>query len=164
MRARRRRRGLVALAALGATTLVWPRATRATPDADLVAALDAAGGADVVAFELPAAAHAPRVRGATIKRAPVATIVAVLGDPSRFGALIPSLVRAEEIGRRGDARVVAWELEVPLFNLSGTLELRARPDGAELTLVDGDFSPGRVIFRAAPRAGGGSTLEVDARF
>ena len=163
MRARRRRRGLVALAALGATTLVWPRASRATPDADLVAALDAAGGADVVAFELPAAAHAPRVRGATITRASVATIVAVFGDPGRFGALIPSLVRAEEIGRRGDARVVAWELEVPLFNLSGTMELRPRTGGVELALTEGDLSPGRIVLEAAPRADGRTTLTIDAR-
>ena len=38
----------------------------------------------------------------------------------------PRSCAREEIGRRGDARVVAWELEVPLFNLSGTLELRPR--------------------------------------
>jgi len=143
--------------------LATSRAAQAAPDADLVEALDAAGGADVVAFALPAAPRAPRVRAATVARASVATILAVLGDPSHFGALLPSLVRADEVARRGDARVVAWELEVPLFNLSGTLELRPRAGGVELALVDGDFSPGRVVFEAAPRADGRATLAIDAQ-
>jgi hypothetical protein len=136
---------------------------RAAPDADLVLALDAAGGADVAAFELPAPPHAPRVRAATTTRAPVATVLAVLGDPSHYAAMIPSLIRSREVGRRGDARVVEWELEVPLFNLSGTLELRPRSSGVELAMIDGDLSPGRVIFETAPRADGGTTVEIDAR-
>ena len=58
---------------------------------------------------------------------------------------------------------VGWEVEVPLFNLSGTLVIHERPDGAEVDLVDGDFSPGKLIFKATPRPGGGSTLVIDAQ-
>jgi hypothetical protein len=174
VRARRRlhRRGL---AALGLTRALLPvglavvallaraRAARGAPDADLVAALDDAAGADVVAFELPAPARAPHVRAATTTRAPLATVLAVLGDPSRYAAMIPSLIRSREVGRRGDARVVEWELEVPLFNLSGTMELRSRPGGLELAMVDGDLSPGRVVFETSARPDGGTTVELDAR-
>jgi hypothetical protein len=58
---------------------------------------------------------------------------------------------------------VGWEVEVPLFNLSGTLVINERPDGAEIQLRDGDFAPGRLTFMATPRPGGGSTLLVDAQ-
>jgi hypothetical protein len=146
-----------------ASVLGAARPALAAPDADLAAALDAAGGADVVAFELPAIAHAPRVRAATVTRAPAAAVLAVLGDPSRYAAMIPSLIRSKEIGRRGDARVVEWELEVPLFNLSGTFELRPRPGGFELAMVAGDLCPGRIVFETAARADGGATVEIDAR-
>ena len=142
------------------------RAAPAAPDdalGALVRTLDVADGADVVAFDLPATPGAPHVRAATTTRAPVAAILGVLEDPARYAALIPALVRSEEIGRHGDVRVVAWELEIPLFNLSGTLEVRPRPGGVELALVDGDLAPGRVVFEAAPRADGRTTLALDAR-
>jgi hypothetical protein len=142
--------------------LAWLSARPAAAD-DLADALDAAGGGDVMAFELPAAPGAARVRGATRVRAPAATVTAVLMDAARFGVLLPSLARHDEVGRRGDARVVAWELEIPLFNLEGTLELRPRANGVELALIDGDLAPGRVVFEATPRADGGATLTVDAR-
>jgi hypothetical protein len=156
-----RRRLVVALVAAVLSAL--PYAASAAPDADLVAALEASGGADVVAFDLPAPAHAPHVRAITIARAPAAAVLAALGDPSRYSALIPSLVEAKEIARRGDVRVVEWELEIPLFNLSGTLELRPRPGGVELALVDGDLSPGRLVFETAARPDGSTIVQLDAR-
>jgi hypothetical protein len=156
------RRDLARIAAMVVAGAI-ARDARAAPDADLVAALDAADGADVVVFDVPAVAGAPHVRAATTTRAPVAVIARVLGDPARYAALIPSLVRSEEIGRRGDARVVKWELEIPLFNLSGTLELRARPGGCELALVDGDLAPGRIVIEATTRADGRTSLTLDAR-
>jgi hypothetical protein len=160
-----RRRGLARIALVFVALLVAlaSRAALATPDGELVAALDAAGGADVIVFDVPAVAGAPHVRAATTTRAPAAVISNVLSDPARYGALIPSLVRSEEVGRRGDARVVKWELEIPLFNLSGTLELRARPGGCELALVEGDLAPGRIVIEAATRADGRTTLTLDAR-
>jgi hypothetical protein len=147
---------------LVAALVALPTAARAAPDADLVAALDAAR-ADVVAFELPAPAGAPHVRAATIACAPAATVLGVLADPDHYGALLPSLVRAETTGQRGAARVVAWELEVPLFNLSGTMEIRPTAGGVELALLEGDLAPGRVAFQATARADGCTTVTVDAR-
>jgi hypothetical protein len=134
----------------------------AAPDGDLVAALDAAR-ADVVAFDLPATPGAPHVRAATIACAPAATVLGVLGDPARYAALLPSLVRSETTGQRGTARVVEWELEVPLFNLSGTMEVRPRGGGVELALLEGDLAPGRVSFETAARSDGCTTVTVDAR-
>jgi hypothetical protein len=163
MSMRTRPRGLASLVLLAGAIFGSGRPARAAPDADLVAALDAAGGADVVAFELPAAPHAPRVRAATITRASVATVLGVLADPARYGTLIPALVRSQEVGRRGDARVVEWELEIPLFNLSGTLEVRPRAGGVEVALIGGDLSPGRVVFEVAARPDGRTTVQVDAR-
>jgi hypothetical protein len=143
--------------------LAWPRGAPAAP-ADLVAAREAVrAGTDVVAFDLPATPGAPHVRAATLACAPPATVLGVLSDPTHFRALLPSLVRSEEVARRGEARVVAWELEVPLFNLSGKMELRPLRGGVELALVEGDFAPGRVAFEVAPRAGGCATVTVDAR-
>jgi hypothetical protein len=144
-----------------------PASARAAPDADLVAALDLAGGADVVAFDLPAKAGAPRVRVATTVRAPAAAVAAVLLDPARFRAAIPALIRADVRPAApgappGAPLEVAWELEVPLFNLRGRMAVRALPDGVEMALVDGDLAPGRLIFRVAERPDGRSTLEADA--
>jgi hypothetical protein len=158
-------RAFVARAVLAgaAVVLSGPGRAVAAPDADLAAALEAAGGADVVAFELPALAHAPHVRAVTATRAPVAAVLGVLADPSRYGVMIPSLVRSKEVGRRGDTRIVEWELEVPLFNLSGTFELRPRAGGFELAMVAGDLCPGRIVFETAARPDGGATVEIDAR-
>ncbi|HEV3030450.1 MAG TPA: hypothetical protein VG319_02350 [Polyangia bacterium] len=163
MRRRRRRRGLAFFVAGAAALLGQARHADAAPDAELVAALDAAGGGDVVAFELPAPPRTPHIRAATVTDASMATVLAVLGDQGHYRALLPSLVRSEEIGQRGATRVVAWELEIPLFNLSGTLELRPRAGGFELALTDGDFSPGRLVFDVAPRADGHTTVTLDAR-
>src|SRR5262245_23973519 len=128
---------------VAAMVLASAGAARAAPDPDLLAALDAAR-ADVVAFELPATPGAPRVRAATVACAPAPTVLGVLGDPSRYRAMLPSLIRSETTGQRGAVRIVEWELEVPLFNLSGTLEVRPRATGVELALVEGDLAPGRV--------------------
>jgi len=163
MRRRRRRSGLAFFVAGAAALLGQARHADGAPDAELVAALDAAGGADVVAFELPAPPRTPHLRAATVTGASTATVLAVLADPGHYRALLPSLVRSEEIGRRGATRVVAWELEIPLFNLSGTLELRPRAGGFELALTDGDFSPGRLVFDVAPRGDGRTTVTLDAR-
>jgi hypothetical protein len=134
------------------------------PDPDLGAALDAAQGADVVLFELPAAAGAPRVRAATVARASPAAVSAVLLDPAHYRALIPALVRSEATpSATPGERIVAWELEVPLFNLKGRMALRARPDGVEMRLIDGDLAPGRVIFTAAPRPDGRALVTIDAQ-
>src|SRR5262249_17410872 len=132
-------------------------------DPDLDAALDLAGGADVVAFDLPAPTGAPRVRAATTVRASPAAIAAALLDPAHFRAVIPSLIRSEVVpgGAQGSRRI-AWGLEGPPCTLDGHCELRALAGGGEMPSPGGDLAPGRVIFRAAARPDGRSALQADA--
>jgi hypothetical protein len=147
-----------------AAAACWWAAGAAAADPDLGAALDAAQGADVVLFELPAAAGAPRVRAATLARASPAAIAGVLLDPAHYRAFIPALVRSEAVpSATPGERIVSWELEVPLFNLKGRLALRPRPDGVEMRLIDGDLAPGRVIFTAAARPDGHALVTIDAQ-
>ena len=87
---------------------------------------------------------------------------------------LPSLVRAEVVatrpGPRADAwpdRLIAWELEIPLFNLSGKAWLQQRDGVVELVLVEGAFAPGEVRIRLGAREGGstviGCALQLTAR-
>lgn len=128
----------------------------------IAAALPADGHADVVVIDLPAVTGAPRVRAATRVNAPPGTVRAVLLDPPHYRAMIPSLIRADAHPDGTGTPIVDWELEIPLFNLSGRFALRARPDGVELDLFDGDFAPGHLVFRIAAGPGATSVLSVDA--
>ncbi|HXT95189.1 MAG TPA: hypothetical protein VN853_02745 [Polyangia bacterium] len=130
----------------------------------LAAALPADGASDLVAIEQPNVPDAPHVRAATRVRATPATIKDVLLDPAHYRALIPSLIRSDlepPQGAPGGPPIVDWELEVPLFNLSGRMALRNRPDGVTIDLFEGDFAPGRLVFTVAPGPGG-AILTVDA--
>jgi hypothetical protein len=167
---RRARLARLAVALASSLSVVClARAAAAGPvDEDLARALDAAGGADVVAFELPSRPGAPHVRVATIANAAPSAVTAALVDGAHYGLLVPAIVRSQELARRGDAHLFAWEVEVPLSNLEGKFELRAKHrgvelSGVELSFVDGDLSPGRLGFTVAARADGRTTLEVDAR-
>jgi hypothetical protein len=134
--------------------------------AALIAALPADQATDVVLIDQPAVPDAPRVRAATRVAATPAAIKDVLLDPAHYRALIPALIRSDlqwaKAGMPG-APVVDWELEVPLFNLSGRLALVNRPDGVTFELRDGDFAPGRLIFTVAASPGGSATLLLDAQ-
>jgi hypothetical protein len=130
--------------------------------ATLAAALPTDGATDVALIDHPSASGAPRVRAATIVGAPPATIRALLLDPAQYPLILPGIVRADPSPASGGATTLDWEIEIPLFNLSGRIVMRPRPDGAELQLVDGDLAPGRIVFTIAPRPGG-STLVVDAQ-
>ena len=143
-------------------------AARAASDDDarvtaaLIAALPADGATDLVVIAQPSAPDAPRFWGATRVAASPAAIKDVLLDPAHYRALIPALIKSELDWSNRSAPIVDWELEVPLFNLSGRMALHNRPDGVTIELVEGDFAPGRLAFTVAPDARGGSTLVVDA--
>lgn len=154
-----------------ALAVLAPASARANDDAQLGLALGAAlpdGGADLLLVQEARAAIASRVLGATRVAAPPGTVRAVLLDPAHYRALVPAL-QATEVGGAAKAQpgaaapLVAWELEIPLFNLSGRLALRDRPDGVSFELVDGDLAPGRIVFSFGQIAGGGCTLIVDAQ-
>ena len=131
----------------------------------LTGALPADGSADVVLIDWPGTPGTPHVRAVTVVgSATPAAIKSVLLDAANYRKIVPALIRADVSRTAAGLPSVGWEVEVPLFNLSGTLVIHERPDGAEIDLVDGDFSPGKLIFTATPRAtGGGSTLLVDAQ-
>jgi len=141
-----------------------PAAT-AKPDigALLAAALPADGTTDVVLVDWPATPRTPHVRAATISNAAPAAIKNVLLDAANYKKIVPSLIRADVSRTAEGLSSVEWEVEVPLFNLEGKLVIHERPDGAQVDLVDGDFSPGSLTFTATPRAGGGSFVVIDAQ-
>jgi hypothetical protein len=129
----------------------------------LTAALPADGMADVVLIDWPGSPGMPHVRAVTVVGAAPAAIKTVLLDGANYRKIVPALIRADVGRTQAGLPSVSWEVEVPLFNLSGTLVIHERPDGAEIDLVDGDFSPGKLIFTAISRPAGGSTLLVDAQ-
>jgi len=129
----------------------------------LTAALPADGMADLVLIDWPGTPGTPHVRAVTVVGAAPAAIKNVLLDGANYRKIVPTLIRADVGRTQAGLPSVGWEVEVPLFNLSGTLVIHERPDGAEIDLVDGDFSPGKLIFTAIPRAAGGSTLLIDAQ-
>jgi hypothetical protein len=129
----------------------------------LTAALPSDGNADVVLIDWPAAPGTPHVRAATAVAAAPAAVRAVLLDAANYRKIVPALLRADVSRTPSGLPSVGWEVEIPLFNLTGTLVIHERPDGAEIDLVDGDFSPGKLIFKAIPRGASGSTLLIDAQ-
>ena len=157
------RGGWVCAAAL----TIAAQSARAADDAEMASALCAAlpvdGSSDLFLIQRPPQPSPPRVLGATRSSAAPAAIRAVLLDPAHYRALIPALLDASVLDPRAAAPLVDWELEIPLFNLSGRLALRGRPDGVTFELVDGDLAPGRIVFSIRPNALGGSTLIVDAQ-
>jgi hypothetical protein len=153
--------------ALVLATVASPAAQAASDDdaqvnAALIAALPADGATDLLVIAQPSAPDAPRAWGATRVAASPAAIKDVVLDPAHYRALIPALIKSELERSTGGAPIVDWELEIPLFNLSGRMALHNRPDGVTIELFEGDFAPGRLSFTVASDARGGATLVVDA--
>jgi hypothetical protein len=142
-------------------------AARAADDASigraLAAALPADGQSDLLLIERTSGQATPRVFGATRTAAAPAAIKAALLDAAHYHALIPALEGSAVLGPDQRAPRIDWDLDVPLFDLSGRIALYDRPDGVTLELVEGDLSPGRIIFSIAPHPAGGSTLIIDAQ-
>jgi hypothetical protein len=79
---------------------------------------------------------------------------------------MPSFRRVDVVSRRerGPGVVdleIAWELEVPLWNLKGKLWLRPRPDGVDLELAQGDFAPGLFHITARDEKPGRTVLAIE---
>jgi hypothetical protein len=129
----------------------------------LAAALPADGQSDLLLIERTSGPAGPRVFGATRTTAAPAAIKAALLDSAHYHTLIPALEGSSVVGPGRRATRIDWDLDVPLFDLSGRIALYDRPDGVTLELVDGDLSPGRIIFSIVPHPAGGSTLIIDAQ-
>ncbi len=182
--------GAIALGAWAAIATGLPTAAGApwtptltptpTDGAVIRAALAALGGADLVVVDDPMPGRPPAALVAT--RAPVsrAALAATLADPRAYRDAIPSLVRAEVVGRRRasptapDDQLLEWELEIPLFNLHGKAWVIPRPEGVDLVLVEGDLAPGRLAFTwidapatppspPSPSPGAGTILVLEAQ-
>ena len=132
----------------GVLLLFW-LAGAATPASapDVSATLHRLGDADLVVVNDPTGARPVRVLLATRVSAPAEKVRQVIMDPGSYGKAMPSFQRVEVVSRHerepGLADLeVAWELEVPLWNLKGKLWLRPQPSGVDLQLAEGDFAPG----------------------
>ena len=157
---------LVCLLAAGRGTAAESRP--ASPG-ELTAALDALGDADLVTLDDPSS-RPPRLRLATRVAAPVDHVRAMLVDLAAYRSALPALCRLEfeaadkrqaGAGRPAEG-MVTWELEVPLWNLEGKLRLQPTPTGANLLVMQGDFSPGLVRLSATPEPAGTTLLSIDA--
>jgi hypothetical protein len=139
---------------------------------------DSPVGADTDLLVLPFARRPsarPTVVAVTSVRARPDAVAAVVLNPQAMREAFPALVRSDVVdsrpGPRADAwpdRLIAWEIEIPLFNLAGRGWLRQRDDGAELTLIEGAFAPGHIRFRSAAAANSGMTItaceiQIEAR-
>ena len=136
------------------------------PD-ELTAALDAVGDADLVVLADPGRRPA-RLRLATRVAARVDYVRAMLVDLAAYRSALPSLRRLEfeatDKHRAGAVPegMVAWELEVPLWNLEGKLWLQPTTTGADLIIMEGDFAPGLIRLSATPEPAGTTLLAMDA--
>ena len=150
----------------------------AKAEAPAPAAFQAAVRDDVDVVLFPAAGRPgprPSVVAATLVDARPEAVGAVLLNPEAYRQALPALVRTDKVGTRPAAaetaaakvgagaapeldHLLAWELEIPLFNLEGRAWLSRGTDWVALELVEGAFAPGRVRFRVAPVAGGRRTL------
>jgi hypothetical protein len=135
--------------------------------AELSAALDALAGADLVLLADPAR-QPSRFRMATRVAAPVARVRALLVDLAAYRSALPSLrhMDLEKTGQPATAHAsegsVAWELEVPLWNLDGKVWLQPTPTGVDITMVQGDFSPGLVRLSALAESSDTTALTMEA--
>jgi hypothetical protein len=142
---------------------------RAASPGELTAALDVLGDADLVVLADPSRRPAHLLL-ATRVAAPVGHVRAVLVDLAAYLSALPALRRLEFEGadksRAGSGRpsegMAVWELEVPLWNLEGKLWLQPTPTGADLIVMEGDFSPGLVRLSATPEPAGTTLLSMDA--
>jgi hypothetical protein len=128
-----------------------------------------AGDQELVRFERNAAGTALSLL--TVVPTPPERLIGLLADPATYRRAVPAFVRAdvleekleEKPGRASDrarlARLLGWELEVPLWNLKGRLWLRPQPAGVDLELVEGDLAPGKIELRVEAD-GAGSALRM----
>jgi hypothetical protein len=159
---------LVCMVAPGRGVAAEGRSPLSSPD-ELSAALDVVGDADLVVLDDPGRRPA-HLRLATRVAAPVGHVRAMLVDLAAYRSALPALRRLEFEGtdkrHAGAGRpaegMVAWELEVPLWNLEGKFWLQPTATGADLIVMEGDFSPGLVRLSATAELSGTTLLSIDA--
>jgi hypothetical protein len=145
------------------SAIVWCLAAAAglaTP-VEVGTLLERVGDADLALMHDPQAARPVRVLVATRVATAPDKVQAIVLAPAAYKQAMPAFRRIEVIGRRERGGVtdlqIAWELDVPLWNLEGKLWLRPQPDGADLVLEEGGFAPG--LFHLRVRADGDGKTE-----
>ncbi len=121
-------------------------------------ALGKLSGADLVVFAPHKPPEPPRVLGAALSNASAERLLALVQQPAAYQQALPRIRRADVVSVQGSDKLVAWELEIPLWNLKGKLWLRPRPDGVDLELAEGDLAPG--LFQIRIDAGDARSLIV----
>lgn len=105
-------------------------------------------GATVVVFD-PAGANA--VYLARRLNVDPSALAPRLGNAAAYREAIPSFVRAEVMPRRQTQTtqnsLVAWELEIPLWNLEGQLWFKPFDQALQIRLVSGAFAPGQFLWQ-----------------
>jgi hypothetical protein len=133
-----------------------PAPARADDTTAALALLRALPAGELILFEAPRSGRSPRLLLMTRVKTPRDRLQALLTDPQAYRRAIPAFVRADTLAFSAGSqtltptRRLAWELEIPLWNLEGELEMRPLPDGVSLDLVAGDLAPGRFRLRALP--------------
>jgi hypothetical protein len=114
----------------------------------------------------PLGARPVRAQVAGRVKAPVATVRAALSSVATYKSAVPSFRKVDVLSTpstpTGDRQDVAWELEVPMWNLEGRLQLHPRSDGVDLVLYQGDLSPGRFAITAHPDSDTRTLLLIEA--
>jgi hypothetical protein len=147
-----------AIVALGAELLLGQASAGDSGASGEQAELLGAVGGDLVVFEPMRPQRPTPITMGTRVAAEAARLLAVLQDPRAYQRAIPAFSEAEivqeakrEPSRVGPAdRLIAWELEIPLWNLKGRLWLRPQERGVRLDLVAGDLLPGSFTLQALP--------------
>jgi len=117
--------------------------------------LERAGAADLLLLADPEGPRPARVLLATRVAASPRRVCDVVMAPASYRKAMPSFRRVDVIARRARGPgitdlQVAWELDVPLWNLKGKLWVRPRADGVDLVLEEGDLVPGLLHLTVHP--------------
>jgi hypothetical protein len=130
--------------------------------APLSRALDDLPGGELILVSDPLGKKPVRVLVAGRVAAPVAKVRAALGVVDTYPAAVPNFRKVEVFRPSAGAPDVAWELEIPLWNLSGRLRVHPRSDGVDLDLHEGDLSPGRFSLTAHAESPARTLLLLEA--
>ncbi len=103
----------------------------------------------------------PVLLGARVQAA-VQKVRALVRLPSTYLRAVPAFVRADLVSP-AVPQDIAWELEIPLWNLKGTLRLVPTERGVDLQLIKGDLAPGLFRLTVEPAPQGQAYLYMDAR-
>ena len=134
--------------------------------AQLSRALDNLQGGDLVLVTDPLGVRPVRALVAGRVAAPVETVRAALVVAATYKSAVPNFQKVDVLSTQttptGSEQDVAWELEVPMWNLEGRLQLHPRSDGVDLVLYQGDLSPGRFSITAHPESATRTLLLIEA--